>query len=76
MCFFVVDDVTEFIFLEGLNLHQDDVSNDRVLDVSIVERLVRIVYWFGVNAGSVFGVVFNLDGNVTANRFHEDTVFN
>ena len=76
MCFFVVDDVTEFIFLEGLDLHQDDVANDRVVDVRVVKRLIWIVYRFRVNSGSVFRVVFDLDGDVTANRFDEDAVFN
>ena len=76
LCFLVVNNVAKLIFFERLDLHQDDIANDRVENLCVVERLIGIVYRFGVNSRTVIGIVFDLDSKVTANRFDVDAIFN
>ena len=67
--FFVVNDVAEIFFLVGPNLQGDDVSDNRVVDFSVVQSLVRVVDRFGVNPFARIGVILDFDRQIATNRF-------
>ena len=50
LCFLVEYEVPVVVLFEGLNLHQDNVANDRVIVLAVIKRLIRVVDRFFVDA--------------------------
>ena len=72
----VVNQVASFWLLVRLDLEQDDVADDRVEDIGVVECLVGIIDRFAVDSLPQVGVVFDLDGQVAADRLDKQAILN
>ena len=48
--FLVEHEVPVIVLFERLNLQQNNIANDRVIVLTVVERLIRVVDWFVVDA--------------------------
>ena len=70
----VEDEVTPDLLVVWSNPEQNQAADLRVLDARVVERLVRVVDAFRVDALPALGVVLDLDRQVAADTFHEDLV--
>ena len=74
MRFFIENQIAKRVFLERFHLQQNDVANDRVKDLRIIERLIRIIDRLRINSAAVSGVVFDFDCQIAADGFDENTV--
>ena len=74
MSFFIENEVTVSVFFKRLDLKQNDVADDRVKIFGVIKRLIWIVNRFGINSGTIFGVVFDFDRQVTTDGFYEHPV--
>ena len=70
----VVNQVSCFFFLIRFHLQQNQIADDRIMDLGIVQRLIRMVDRFGVNTFAGIRVVFDLHGQIAANRFDKHDV--
>ena len=70
----VKQQVTVLLFLVRPNLHEHQVADDRIGNLCVIEFLVRIVDRFGIDTLAGFGIVFDLDRQVSADGFDEDAV--
>ena len=65
----VVNNVAKRLLLVRTYFEQDRVTDDRVVDFGIVQRLVRIVYVLGVNPLAGLRVVLDLDRQIASDGF-------
>ena len=74
LCLLIEDEVSKVLFLVGTNLHENEIADRSVENLSVVESLIRILNGFRIDPFAFFGIVFNLDGQITANRFDKDSI--
>ena len=73
--FLVVDKVAVIFLAVGEDFEQDEGADDGVEDLSVIEGLVEVGDVLGVDALSGGGVVLDLDGEIAADGFDKDFVF-
>ena len=84
----VENDVAELLFLIGADLQQNIAADDRVVNLGVVQRLIQIVNFFGVDTLAAVRVVLDdrralrgnrrygfQDGRLLLNQFRECLVF-
>ncbi len=64
------------LFLIGLDTQQDQLADFSKIKIRIIQRLVGILHWLGINTLAAAGVVFHLDGEITLDGVHENGIEN
>ena len=72
--FFAVDDVAEGVFLVRADFQQDQVADQRVVDLGVVQGLVFVLDFLGIDPRAAVRVVLDLDRQIAAHRFDEDAI--
>ena len=70
----VEDEVPPGLLAVGQDAEQDQLAHGGVVDLGVVEGLVRILHRLGVDALARVGVVLHLDREIPADALHEHAV--
>ena len=71
----VEDNEAKVLFLVRSDLQQHKIADDRIVDLGVVERLVRVVDRLGIDSFAGVCVVLDLDRQVATDGLNKDAIF-
>ena len=72
----VINQVTGGGFFIRRDSQQNKFAKISIGNFSIVNRLIDLIHWLGINALTRFGIIFNFNGKITADGFDKDCIQN